>query len=332
MSEETGFLQSQNVFIKIKFKSTARNIYGLVLINFHPNGNVDNLHIIASTFSEIYEIDPHASWEQYEEQIVQTQWSGKYNQHITRDLQIQFEGMFEDNFLRTQLFEAANDYDFGTAEQFVYDGLKRILQDKNLKVEVNIQEATEDEISSIRQTREKERQAQYQAPQDDEFNIEDGASLLPASLVLAPVNGKPLYDLRIGDKIMIKLDPKSSKNQHFISQYQLKTENNTYLAVPAEVIDIKATSKSDPVQILSRIEDSVYAKTIEEERQVKLRMFNPASDRSVKQIKTTGSQPQSHHQAAGPREQSAGSGMTIALSIALALLLFVLIVAIYMLL
>lgn len=333
MSEETEFLQSHNIFIKVKFKSTARNIYGLQLINFHPSGTVENQHVIASTFSEIYEIDPHAGWEEYEEKIIQTQWSGKFNQHVTRDIQIHFEGVFDDNFQRTQLFEAANDYDFGTAEQIIFDGIKRILQDKNLKVEISIQEATDDEVAEIRNQREEERQAQYKPPEENEFNIEEGASLLPASLVLAPVNGKPLYDLRIGDKIMIKLDPKSARNQHFISQYQLKTENGTYLAVPAEVIDIKAPSKADPIQILTRIEDSVYAKSTEEERQVKLRMFNSATDRSIRQIRSPKSQPQHHFQThASQPVQDTGSGMTIILSIALALLLFVLIVAIYMLL
>ncbi|MFW6365801.1 MAG: hypothetical protein ACOC2H_04920 [Spirochaetota bacterium] len=334
MSEESEFLQSHNIFLKTKFKSTARNIYGLELINFNPNGTIDSIHVIASTFSEIYDIDPHSGWEQYEEKIIHTQWSGKFNQHITRDLQIQFEGMLEDTFLRTQLFEAANDYDFGTSEQIIFDGLKRILQDKNLKIEVNIQEATEEEIQSVRQNREKERQAQYQKPEEEEFDIEEGAALLPASLILAPVNGKPLYDVRIGDKIMIKLDPKSAKNQHFISQYQLKTDNNTYLPIPAEVIDIKAPSKKDPIQILTRIEESVYAKSIEEERQVKLRMFNPASDRSIRQIKGVTGQvkPHPHEQIQTQTERESGSGMTIILSIALAMLLFVLIVAIYMLL
>jgi hypothetical protein len=333
MTQESGFIGTQNVFVKTKFKSTTRNIYGLLLVCFNPNSMVDNLHIIATTFSEIYDTDTHEGWEYFEEQIIKTQWGGKYNQNITRDLKIQFDGMFEDQFLRTQLFEAASDYDYGSAEQIIYDGIKRILQDKNLKIEVSIQEVSDDEINAVRQSREKARQAEIQGPDDDEFHIESGATMLPAGLVLAPVNGKPLYEIRIGDKIMIKLDHKSQKCQQFISLYQLKTEDRTYLPVPADVIDIKAPSKNDPVQILTRIEDGVYAKTVEEERQVKLRMFNQVNDRTIKQMKNaskTGKTVSTH--SSRVESTSSGSNMTIVLSITLALLLFILIVAIFMLL
>lgn len=339
MSEENPLDLTHNIFLKCRFKSSARNLYGLILINFNASSSIDSFDMVASTFSEIYDIDPQAEWHAYEEQIVQTKWNGKYNTNITRDLQVEFEGLLEDSFQKTHLFESANDYDFGTVEQIFFDYVKRILQDKSLRVEVNIQEVTPAEIETYHHLRDQERQAQYKGPaEDNEYGLEEGASILPSSLVLAPVNGKPLYDLKLDDKIMIKLDPKSAKNQQFIEQYSLKTENNTYLPLPAEVIDIKAPTKEDPVQILLRIEKSVYAKAIEEERQVKLRLYNSGTDRSIQAIKTAARQKKGAGELSpGPsytneHKHAESNNMVIILSVVLAALLFILIIAIYMLL
>ena len=336
MSEEITEIYKHNIFIKCRFKSSARNLYGLILIDFNPSGTVDNFQAIASTFSEIYEINPQSGWEDYENQIVQTKWNGKYNNNITRDFQMQLDALFDDSVQRTQLFEAANDYDYGSAEQIIYDCARRILQDKNLKLELNIQEVSADEITMIRNQREIERQQKYQQEKESEFSMEEGSIVLNASLVLSPVNGKPLYDLKIGEKIMIKLDPSSSRNQQYISLYNLKTEANTYLPVPAEVIDIKAASKAEPVQLLTRIEDSVYAKAVEDERQVKLRMFNAAADRSIQIMKNSSKKAVSAQTIANYNRQDSvlneNSIITIVLALALALLLFLIIIAIYLLL
>ncbi|MDA3899448.1 MAG: hypothetical protein PF637_02900 [Spirochaetes bacterium] len=336
MSEETTEIYKHNIFIKCRFKSSARNLYGLILIDFNPSGVVENYQVIASTFSETYEINPQSGWEDYENQIVQTKWNGKYNNNITRDFQLQLDSIFDDTFQRTQLFEAANDYDYGAAEQMMYDSARRILQDKNMKLELSIQEVSADEITMVRNQRETERQQKYQKEKESGFSVEEGSTVLSASLVLSPVNGKPLYDLKIGEKIMIKLDPSSSRNQQYISLYNLKSDNNTYSPVPAEVIDIKATSKTDPVQILTRIEESVYAKSIEDERQVKLRIYNAATDRSIQAMKSSSQKAVIGKTIANYNKQDyvikENSGITIVLSIGLALLLFILIVAIYILL
>lgn len=332
MSTEKGFLPEHHVYIKTRFKSSARSLYGLILLSFNPTGNIESYHVIASTFSELYQIDLDANWNEYENNIVQTKWGGKYNQNVTRDLQMQIESLIEDSFQRTHLFDASSDYDYGTVEQIMFDSVKRIIQDKNLKLEIAIQEVTEAEIAEVKEKREQDRLLKYAKTDNkislDSFQLDEGSVLLSATMMLSPVKGKQLSEIRLGDRIMVKLDPTTTNGQHYIDHYNLRDET-VIRPIPAQVIDIKAPSKNDPMQLLLMIEQGVYCKCTEEERQVKLRMFDPVTDRPVHELKRN-IRLRQQIVTSTPAQYSESSNLTVILSVALALLLLVLIAVLYL--
>ncbi len=331
MSTEKGLLPDHHIYIKCRFKSSARSLYGLALISFNPSGLIESYHVIASTFSEIYQIEIDSPWNSFESTIVQTKWGGKYNQNVTRDLQMQVEALIDDTFQRTHLFDAANDYDYGTVEQIMFDSVKRIIQDKNMKLDIGIEEVTEQDIAEVKEQREKERLLKYTQKEDklslDSFHLDEGSVLLSATLILSPVKGKQLSEIRLGDRIMVKIDATTAHGQHYIDHYNLR-DDTIIKPIPAQVIDIKAPSKNDPILLLLMIEQGVYCKCIEEERQVKLRMFDPVTDRPVHELKRTIRMKQ-QAQYATPANYSENSNLTIILSVALVLLFLVLISVLY---
>jgi hypothetical protein len=77
---------------------------------------------------------------------------------------------------------------------------------------------------------------------------------------------------------MVKILPGSEKQNSYIKLMDLK-DNDQIKAMPGEIVDIKAgTAKNDPVEILARLDKNIFGKFVEDEKQVKLRMYDPEID------------------------------------------------------
>ncbi|MBN1500532.1 MAG: hypothetical protein JW982_10265 [Spirochaetes bacterium] len=267
------------IYLKGKIKSASQKLYGLFVVAFNTDGLVHSNQSMISSFSEIYDSDIDRSWDLVEDEIIQLKWKGKYNTNVSITIQAQFEKLNEDSFIRSQLFDALNEYDFTGVETILYDLLNRILQDKSIKIEIGIQEVTHNEIYAVKERRDRESKEKNQKDINTQgsHGIEQGSIVIDTSLILSPVKGKPLYDIRIGDKIMAKIEPKSDQANYFIDFYKLRKETRI-MPIPGEVVDIKADSKDSPVEIIIKLDRGLYGKCIEEERQVKLRLYDPRID------------------------------------------------------
>ncbi len=270
------FLEDSNfVIIKGRFKSSELNLYGLFLIIYNNTGAVDSSNIVVSTFSNIYNLEPHNNWDRYEESILDLKWKGNHNASLTSSLMDQLKGISTDSKLRADLHTSASAYDYDNVEIILSDLIYRIVHDKNLQIEIGIQEVSKEEFRSFR---EKEKKSDASAAEQKKgHNVEDGSVMLPLQPILAPVKGKPLYELKIGDKIVAKIIANSDRENYFIDLLDLRVEDRVR-PVPCEVIDIKANSREDPIEILTQIGPGIYGRILEDERQVKLRMYDPGVD------------------------------------------------------
>lgn len=275
--DDTVNIENNNVFIKGRFKSSSLNLYGLFLLMFNSKGEINSYNVVVSTFSSIYDKEPHLGWDVFEETIIDHRWKGNCNTSMTTSLISQFENINNDPYQRSQLYKSINDYDYRGAEAFLFDSINRVIQDKNMVLETGIQEVSYEEIEAIKKRRDGKDADNTQGTSSSNSKIEEGAKILETSVVLAPVKGKPLYDLKIGDKIMQRIEPSTGQANYFIDLYNLRVENRIK-PIPGEVIDIKAKSKNDPIEIITRIDDTVYGKSIEDERQVKVRLYDQRLD------------------------------------------------------
>lgn len=270
------FLEDSNfIIIKGRFKSSELNLYGLFLIVFNNSGTIDSSNIVVSTYSSIYNLEPHNSWDRFEESILDLKWKGNHNTSLTSSLMDQLKSVSSDSKLRADLYSSAGAYDYDNVEIILSDLIYRIVHDKNLQIEIGIQEVSREEFKS---SREKEKKSEPPATdQKKDAGVEDGSVVLPLQPILAPVKGKPLYELKIGDKIVAKIVANSDRENYFIDLLDLRVEDRVR-PVPCEVIDIKANSREDPIEILTQIGPGIYGRMLEDERQVKLRMYDPAVD------------------------------------------------------
>ncbi|TAL31237.1 MAG: DUF4899 domain-containing protein [Spirochaetes bacterium] len=274
-AQEDGFF-----IIKARFKAQALNLYGLVLVVFNRKNQIDNFNVVVSSSAALFDFEPHIGWEKYEEAIMGTKWEGNFNTSMTTSIMDQVKTLTYQDKQRVLLYDSIAAYDYDSVEIFMSDLIYRIIHDKNLILEIGLQEVTVDAFKDAKESRATPREAQPKAQvasPSSNFKVEDGSVILPLVPILAPVKGKPLYELRVGDRIMTRILANSDREQYFIDLLDLRTENHVK-PVPSEIIDIKANSKTDPIEILVEIGPGIYGRVIEEERQVKLRMYDPQTD------------------------------------------------------
>lgn len=268
-----------NIFIfKGRFKSNSLSLYGLFLIIFNRNGEVDTHNIIVSTYSNVYDLEPHSNWGAYEETIQDLRWKGNINNSMSSSLMDQVNRIISEDVLRKQLYDYLIEYNYDNVDMIMFDAINRIINDKNLLLETGIQEVSQEEFLESRGKR--SLSTEQVSTSDSALPVEEGAVILLVEPILAPVKGKPVFELKIGDKIMAKITPNTDRANYFIDLLDLRVENHVK-AIPCEVIDIKAKTREDPIEILTEIGPGIYGKCIEDERQVKLRIYNPSIDGSI---------------------------------------------------
>lgn len=312
------------LIVKGRFKSGTNNLYGLFLLIFNNMKRLETHHVIVSSYSDMYDYEPHISWEKYEEHIVDKKWKGNYNNSMTASLMDSFTKLSEEHKALKMLFEYIYNYDYDQMDVVLYDLINRIIHDKNLIMETIIQEVTTQEFRKVKEDRGKASKDEENEDKPEETDRQ--AVILQVKPIVSPVKGKPIYELKIGDRIMVRIIPSSSRENYYIDLYNIR-EEKTIKPIPATVIDIKSTTgKNNPVEILAEINPGVYGLFIEDEKQVKLKLFDPKTDDTLDNTKG-----QKHTVYKTDREEESGSAKSIIIMVALFIIilsLFILLITI----
>lgn len=290
------------MIVKGRFKAASQNLYGQFLLILRDNTNFESYSAVVSTYSDLYNLEPHEDWMKYREYIANVKWKGNFNTTMTSSIMDHFKRFSEEMNSISLFYDSVCDYDYNTMDMSLYDVINRIIHDKNLILETAIQEITPQEYrTSISGAELNEPPAGEIAGSDDRYSVEDDAVILPVKPIVAPVKGKPIYELRVGDKLMVYLQPQSDRANYYIDMLNLRGENEI-LPTMGEVIDIKAGSgKNNPTDILALLAPGIYGKFTETEKQVKLKLYNPETD---------GPLPKKNIGAAAVKKTVGSTGMT----------------------
>ncbi len=281
MSADYSNYSEDNILIfKGRFKSNTQNIFGQFMVIFNNDKLFDTYNCVVSTYSEIYNLEPHSEWDTFERTISEQKWKGNFNNNLTASLMDQFSKYSEDKTSVRILYDNVFDYNYENVDLTIFDMVNHILHDKSLVLETAIQEVTTRDFIETK----KKREAAAEAPAkggvkpDNEYSLEAGSVIIPVKPILAPVKGRPIYELKAGDTLVVRVQPNSDQSNYYVDVLELR-EGGEIRPVPAEVVDIKAgKAKNDPITILTSIAPGIYGKIIEDEKQVKLRLYNPLID------------------------------------------------------
>lgn len=277
-SELSAQAEGNILIVKGRFKSSSMNLYGLFLLTFNAMKKLENHHVIVSSYSDMYDVEPGTPWHKFEEYIVDRKWKGNFNNSMTASIMEAFNRISDDTKNMKILYDNVYNYDYDQMDLILYDLINRIIHDKNLVMETLIQEISLQELQNIKQDRSKPQNSKEEEPQEKK---DSHGVILQIKPVLAPLNGKPIYELRIGDRIMVKIIPTTSKEQYYIDLYNLKDDRGIK-TIPGTVIDIKSSSgKNNPVELLTEILPGVYGLCVEDEKLIKLKMYDPKTDNII---------------------------------------------------
>jgi len=276
MIENQQIVSDDNmIIIKGRFKSDPSNIYGELFIIFNNRKKIETSNFVLSTYSDVYNLDPNTEWNKFEEFIADLKWKGQFNKSMTASITDILNTFVEDKRDRENFFNFAYEYNYKEMDLIIFDFLNRIIHDKNLTLETSIEEISPQEYEEIKDDRSKPKET---SSTKQETKMEDNSLILLVKPLLSPVKGKPIYELKINDIIIVKVQPVSDRANYFIDSNNLKIENQI-TPIPAKVIDIKeGETRKDPIEILTEIKAGVYGKILEDEKQVKLKTYNPAID------------------------------------------------------
>lgn len=266
--------------IKGRFKTALHNLYGQFILIFNSDRKAEVFNAVLSTYSDLYTMEPHTEWNQLEEYISNVRFKGNFNKNMTAALFDQYKHYSGEMTGLQILYDNAYNYNYTAVDTALFDLINRVIRDKDLAIETVIQEVTPVDFTRKRQERATGGSAAQQGEpaRTDLFLVEEDAVILTVKPIVSPVRGKPLYELRAGDRLMINIPPTSGRATMAIDSLGLR-EQDGIRPVAAQVVDIKAGSqKNDPVEILTIIAKGIYGKFTEDQKQVKLRMYNPSLD------------------------------------------------------
>ena len=295
MAEEKKEDIEKYYVIKGRFRASSSNTYGLFIIFISLlTKTVENVLVAASHFSTIYENSPDMNWPSFEEKITNLKWKGEVSANISHDLQ-----MLLSNTIKFDLVEELIDYlkrnEKGKIEHTFTPIFAKGLMDKSVAIEFEYEEVTQQDILRVKDERRRKEKEEQEAlkreeakkEEEERIQLEDGAVLLDASFILAPVSGIPINEAKPGDEIMIKILPITEKANYFIDLLNLRTEDGDIKPTKATIKDIFLNQFGE-YQVISEIGPGIYGKITETE-QVKIKQYNPEEEPII--VKNIDNQP-----------------------------------------
>ena len=116
--------------------------------------------------------------------------------------------------------------------------------------------------------------AEYEMINEEE-DIADKYQIINASLVVSPVNGTPINEIKIGDMVVVSINSNLYEENMIYIESKGKKDEYSKALVPGEIIEKVVTDEN--VKLTIKLSDE-YCAVIEETEPIKLRIFDPDKD------------------------------------------------------
>lgn len=116
--------------------------------------------------------------------------------------------------------------------------------------------------------------AEYEVIEED-VEVADKYQIINASLVVSPVSGTPINEVRIGDMVVVSINSNLFEENMIYIESKGKKDVYSKSLVPGEILEKVVTDES--VTLTIKLSDE-YCAIIEETEPIKLRMFDPDKD------------------------------------------------------
>lgn len=271
--------------IKGRVKALASNTFALfyILIN-NLSKNIEKMHVAASHFSSIYDISPNLPWHEFESKIIGLRWKGEFSINLTNDIQKAIDDELRNRENFEEFYYMINKNNIPRATEWLQNILQRPTGDRNVQVELVLEKITQEEYEEItvKRVTEELKKTEEKTKEKKEtvvsYELPPGSVLLETSMVLSPVSGIPIYELKPGDKVMLRITEKTPRGQYFIELLNAITPEGEVKPIPATVEKIIPMGKQ--ITIITNIGPGIYGKAVEEEA-VKVKKFEGVIEKQI---------------------------------------------------
>ncbi len=227
---------------------------------------IDRFDLIVSQNSEASSIGIIDTYRDCMNKIQKLTLSGQFSQSSTISLTNSYNNSFAQEGFMTEFAHYLEKNDTVKMKTLFEQNIHKILGRSEYDYICHIDQVTQEELegSSNLPTEEPEKKSPYPS-------IPDDASILNYQFVLSPVGGTIATELRIGDKVQIKINKDTPTGESTINGLKLKAENGQILPCPAEIVDIIKKEKKS-ILFIVKVLERVYGLYIEEESGVKVKM------------------------------------------------------------
>ena len=249
------------IALKGRFQSAKEQYYGIFLVMVNPElMHIDSASTVVSGYSDVYNISLLEKWTEIDQKIQKLRYEGQYAKAVTNDLQDNFKYIILDTDNINEFLNKIKNNEQQEIINFLKEKFQKSIHDEEMKIEISLENINEADLN--------------QSDESEEESNDSEGTFINVNLVLAPVNGKLVTELKKGDVIMVRINADTEKSVNIIEQLQLKTEKGIKPA-PAKILKTEPAQKG--LRLLLGISTGIYSHILEEEK-VLVRMYDPAKD------------------------------------------------------
>ncbi len=260
---------SRFIILKGRIRSENNNFYGVFIITIDTELKImEKCDVIVSRIPTFYNSSISKSWQEVYREILQLSFEGKNISNYSKSISTGIEKFFLNEDL-SYLISMIND-DFEKFQTLLLENINRNLGYGDCKAEIiKYFEETLDVQNNTSVSFNPESLLQI-GEETVDFDLPPGVNLIPLKPALAPVSGKPIYEIVAGDLIYVYIDPNFDRAKDYIKYFNAIAEDKI-LPIKGEVIEVRIDLNNNYI-LLVRLDENTYGKLIEEEK-VKIKMY-----------------------------------------------------------
>ncbi len=257
------------IVLKGRTKSENMNFYGVFIIILDSELKImEKCDVNVSRIPTFYNSSITRSWQEVHSEIQQLSFEGKNIATYSKSIVAGIEKFFLNEDI-SYLISLIND-DFEKFQTLLLENINRTFGNGDCKAEIiKYFEDNLDTQSTTTVTFNTD--ALLEATDENlDFDLPAGVNLIPLKPALAPVSGKPIYEIIPGDLIYVYIDSAFDRAKDYIKYFNAITDDKI-IPIKGEVIEVRIDLNNNYI-LLIKLDENTYGKLIEEEK-VKIKMF-----------------------------------------------------------
>lgn len=257
-----------------KVKTNRENLFGIFVVIINKSfRSLESAQLVFSIYSEAHSMDFSQGWHVFEKKIQDMTYGGQSVEAVTFAAQDAMRTLCKSPDFIKEITEFAEKNNKAFIQSMFEEFFDKELNDSKIEISVSIETIGDVALQEGRVR--PDARAETQDPKEEGGDEGPKAAMVRSKLVLAPVGGKLVTELKAGDQIMVRLEKVGVRESALIESMQLVKENGEIKPCACKVVGINPSGKG--VDITVQIDENTISKIYEEER-VLVKLFNPLKD------------------------------------------------------